>query len=111
MKKLIFSLFIVSLFFSCVKVENNEIKLNNGIKRNSEIDDIAFIIDLNVNNNTHLGHLNCAVNNLTTIDVSENSVLKFLVCYTNSNLTTIYVNDSQDTTKWSIANKAKYIRK
>ena len=52
MKKLIFSLFIVSLFFSCVKVENNEIKLNNGIKRNSEIDDIAFIIDLNVNNNT-----------------------------------------------------------
>ena len=52
MKKLIFSLFIVSLFFSCVKVDNNEIKLNNGIKRNSEIDDIAFIIDLNVNNNT-----------------------------------------------------------
>ena len=53
MNRLIKTIFISLLLFSCVKVENSEdLNNNNNIKRNSELNNIAFIINLKVNDNT-----------------------------------------------------------
>ena len=52
MNRLIKTIFISLLLFSCVKVENSEDLNNNNIKRNSELNNIAFIINLKVNDNT-----------------------------------------------------------
>ena len=54
MNRLIKTIFISLLLFSCVKVENSEDlnNNNNNIKRNSELNNIAFIINLKVNDNT-----------------------------------------------------------
>ena len=52
MNRLINTTFISLLLFSCVKVENSEDLVNDNIKRNSELNNIAFIINLKVNDNT-----------------------------------------------------------
>jgi|TARA_B110000914_G_C15344694_1_gene390927 quinol monooxygenase YgiN len=52
MNRLINTTFISLLLFSCVKVENSEDLNNDNIKRNSELNNIAFIINLKVNDNT-----------------------------------------------------------
>ena len=48
---------------------------------------------LDVSNNTVLKSLNCGDNNLTTLDVSNNTALTLLVC-SNNNLTTLDVSNN-----------------
>ena len=52
MNRLIYTICISLSLFSCVKVENSEDLVNDNIKRNSELNNIAFIINLKVNDNT-----------------------------------------------------------
>ena len=52
MNRLICTILIsLLLFFSCVKVENSKVLINDNIKRNSELNNISFIINLKVNDN------------------------------------------------------------
>jgi hypothetical protein len=66
------------------------------------------LTSLDVTNNTALTVLYCYSNQLTSLDVTKNLNLTSLQCYSNTNLTCIQALDSQDKTAWVKDDLAQY---
>lgn len=73
MNKIIY-LLLISLFFSCVKMDEKE---SSSLIKNSQSENIAFIIDLKVNSNTN-EDLNLFINEITnTVVENEDFCLEY----------------------------------